>query len=46
MNQFSVTVKTANQRISYVAIGSSSADVADAAIDKFGLCAVTVMVQQ
>lgn len=37
-----VTVKTANQRISYTAIGSSSADIADAAIDKFGLCSVVV----
>lgn len=46
MSQFNVTVKTANQRISYVAIGSSSADVADAAIDKFGACGVTVMVKQ
>lgn len=42
MSKFNVTVKTASQRISYTAIGSSSADVADAAIDKFGLCSVVV----
>lgn len=45
MNYYSVTVKTASKRIRYTAIGSSSADVADAAIDKFGVCAVTVVKQ-
>lgn len=43
MNKFTVHVRTESQRITYTAIGSSSADVADAAIDKFGICSVCVV---
>lgn len=43
MIKYSVVVKTSILRIRYTAIGSSSADVADAAYDKFGVCAVTVV---
>lgn len=42
MSKFAVTVQTASQRIRYTAIASSSADVAEAAFDKFGLCSVVV----
>lgn len=42
MTTYTVHVRTESQRISYTAIGSSSADVADAAIDKFGVCSVFV----
>lgn len=42
MNKFAVHVRTERQSIAYFAYGSSSADVADAAIDKFGICSVFV----
>lgn len=43
MSKFTVHVRTERQSIAYLAYGSSSADVADAAIDKFGLCSVCVV---
>lgn len=42
MTRYSVHVKTEQKRIAYIAYGVSSADVADAAIDKFGICSVFV----
>lgn len=46
MITFSVHVNKEDQRITYTAIGSSSADVADAAFDKFGICSVFVQACQ
>lgn len=45
MSTFTVHVRTADCRIAYTAIGASSADVADAAIDRFGICSVFVVAQ-
>lgn len=45
MNRYTVTVRTAYERFAYTAIGNSSADVAGAAIDKFGICSVFVRAQ-
>jgi len=42
MKIFSITVKTACQRITYTAIGTSSAEVIMAAIARFGICGVSV----
>lgn len=45
MIKFTVHVRKDCRRIRYTAIGSSSADVADAAIDRFGICSVFVVAQ-
>jgi hypothetical protein len=42
MNAFLVQVRTAGARIAYCAIGTDSASVLMAALDRFGACAVTV----
>ena len=42
MNTFIVTVRTLKQRFQFKAIGYSSIDVHDAAIERFGVCGVTV----
>jgi hypothetical protein len=42
MSAFTVTVRTPSQRIVYQAIGTDSVAVHMAAVDRFGLCAVTV----
>lgn len=42
MNAYVVTVRTLNHTVRYHALGKSSAAVADAAIDCFGVCSVTV----
>jgi hypothetical protein len=44
MRAYSVTVRTLNQRITFSAIGASSATVLEAALDRFGgLCSVVVI---
>lgn len=42
MSKFTVKVRTERQSIEYTAMGSSSADVCEAAIDKYGICSVFV----
>ncbi len=46
MSTFTVTVRTQQgDRINYCALGTDSAAVHMAAIDRFGVCRVTVMPQ-
>ena len=42
MSTFTVRVRTAAEHITYTAIGTDSAAVHMAAIDRFGACAITV----
>lgn len=42
MRHFTVTVCTATGRISYDAIAAHSFDLHDAAVDLFGVCAISV----
>lgn len=42
MSAFTVTVRTLNQMVTYQAIGTDSAAVHLAALDRFGACGVTV----
>jgi hypothetical protein len=43
MSAYTVTIRTADQRICYTALGASSGAVHAAALDRFGgLCGVTV----
>lgn len=46
MNVYVITVRTASHSVRYHALGKSSAEVADAAIDNFGVCGVTVHLRQ
>lgn len=42
MSHFIVSVRTAAAKVSYQAIGTDSAAVHMAAVDRFGVCAITV----
>lgn len=42
MSAFSVRVRTAAGNFAYTALGSDSAAVHMAAVDRFGVCAITV----
>lgn len=43
MISFHVTVRTETARITYTAIADYSFDIAEAAIDLFGICSVSVV---
>jgi hypothetical protein len=42
MSNFTVRVRTATTQVNYDAIGTDSAAVHMAAVDRFGVCAITV----
>lgn len=42
MSAFTVSVRTGAERITYQAVGTDSAAVHMAAVDRFGVCAITV----
>lgn len=43
MNSFTVRVRSTTELIIYSALGTDSASVHMAAIDRFGVCAITVI---
>lgn len=43
MSKYLVKVKTEFEQFQYATIGRSSIDIAAEAIDRFGVCAVTVL---
>lgn len=43
MSTFTVRVRTAAEQLTYSALGTDSAAVHMAAIDRFGVCAITVI---
>lgn len=42
MKSFAVKVRTAESSFSYIALATHSFDVWDAAVERFGICKVTV----
>lgn len=45
MIHFTVTVRTGTHRYQFDAIAHSSTDIVDAAVERFGVCSVTVKVR-